>query len=54
SLVVYEREYCDVRGLVLVEMLDQHPENDREGEAEQLDVFCRPIEADAFVLLQNY
>ena len=30
-LVVYECEYCNVKGLVLVEVLDQQPKNDREG-----------------------
>lgn len=42
--MVYENEYCDVKGLVLVEVLEQHPMNDCEGASEaklvkQLDVF---------------
>ena len=42
--MVYENEYCDVNGLVLVEVLEQHPMNDCEGASEaklvkQLDVF---------------
>ena len=48
--VVYEREYYDVKGLVLVEALNQQPENDREGAleglkvelVEQLDVYGKP------------
>ena len=34
--VVYELEYCDVKGLVLVEVLNQQPENDPEGALEGL------------------
>ena len=48
--VVYKHECCDVKGLVLVEALNQQPENDREGAleglkvelVEQLDVYGKP------------
>ena len=48
--VVYECEFYDVKGLVLVEALNQQPENDRERAleglkaklVEQSDVFGKP------------
>ena len=60
-LVVYECKYCDVKVLVLVEGLDQQPENDWEVVLEGLNaelvehenVFGRPWKEDKLILLQN-
>ena len=46
-MVVYKRDYCDVKGRALVEALNQQPENDREGAleaelVEQSDIFGKP------------
>ena len=34
--MVYKCKYCDVKGLVLVEALDQQPKDDQEGALEGL------------------